>query len=62
MTVTHPIYLPLTTQLYIQGDPFIAKDPWAKHSRSIFALKKGASGASGGVEIVLANRPGQRHA
>jgi catechol 1,2-dioxygenase len=65
LTVTHPIYLPLTTQLYIKGDPFIAKDPWAKSSHNVFALKKGGSGASaasGAVEIVLANRPGQRRA
>jgi catechol 1,2-dioxygenase len=62
VTVTHPIYLPLTTQVYIQGDPFIAKDPWAKHSRVVFALKKGSGLSSGDVEIVLANRPGQRRA
>ena len=60
VTVTHPIYLPLTTQVYIQGDPFIAKDPWAKYSKLAFALKKGVSGSPGSVEIVLANRPGQR--
>jgi catechol 1,2-dioxygenase len=62
ITITHPIYLPLTTQLYIKGDPHIAKDPWAKHSRLVFPLKKGAAGSSGAFEIVLANRPGQRRA
>ena len=60
LTVTHPIYLPLTTQLYIKGDPFIAKDPWAKHSRLMVDLKKSGSGSTGGIEIVLANQPGQR--
>jgi catechol 1,2-dioxygenase len=60
ITVTHPIYLPLTTQLYIKGDPFIAKDPWARHSRLVVALNKGAAGSTGALEIVLANRPGQR--
>jgi len=63
LTVTHPIYLPLTTQVYIAGDPFIAKDPWAKHSRNVFRLEKATDGsatARGRFEIVLANRPGQR--
>ncbi len=62
VTITHPIYLPLTTQVYIQGDPFTAKDPWARHSKLAFSLKWGASGSTGSVEIVLANRPGQRRA
>ncbi len=60
ITVTHPIYLPLTTQLYIKGDPYIAKDPWATHSRLVLPLKKGSAGSTGAFEIVLANRPGQR--
>jgi catechol 1,2-dioxygenase len=62
LTVTHPIYLPLTTQIYMKGDPFIAKDPWAWHSRLVMAVKKGGNGSVGAVEIVLANRPGQRRA
>lgn len=62
ITITHPIYLPLTTQLYLQGDPFIAKDPWARHSHLVMPLKKGAAGSTGQFEIVLANRPGQRRA
>ncbi len=63
LTVTHPIYLPLTTQLYIAGDPYIAKDPWARHSRNVFRLEEpahAAGAARGRFEIVLANRPGQR--
>lgn len=62
LTVTHPIYLPLTTQVYMRGDPFIAKDPWAKHSKLIMVVKKAGAGSTGQVEIVLANRPGQRRA
>ena len=60
ITIIHPIFVPLTTQLYMRGDPFIAKDPWAKESRNVFDLKKRANGSTGEVEIVLASRPGQR--
>lgn len=59
MTIIHPLYLPLTTQLYFKGDPFIIKDPWAKHSRNMIVIKKGKDGSTGSVQIVLANRPGQ---
>ncbi len=62
LTVTHPIYLPLTTQIYMKGDPFIAKDPWAKHSRLVMPVKKSGAGSTGLVQIVLGNRPGQRRA
>lgn len=62
LTVTHPIYLPLTSQIYLKGDPFIAKDPWAKHSRLVMDVKKGSGGSAGAIDIVLANRPGQRRA
>jgi catechol 1,2-dioxygenase len=27
--VMDPLHVPLTTQLYFKGDPFVAKDPWA---------------------------------
>jgi catechol 1,2-dioxygenase len=60
LTITHPIYLPLTTQVYMKGDPFIAKDPWAKHSKNIVALNRQSKTAIGNFEIVLGNRPGQR--
>jgi catechol 1,2-dioxygenase len=60
VTITHPIYLPLTTQIYMKGDPFIAKDPWAKHSKNIVTVDKKSASATGQIEIVLANRPGQR--
>lgn len=62
LTITHPIYLPLTTQLYMTGDPFIAKDPWARHSRNMVTIKKAGGSSTGQFEIVLANRPGQRRA
>lgn len=60
LTIVHPIYLPLTTQIYFKGDPHIAKDPWAKHSRVLVGMKRGAGAASGSIDLVLANRPGQR--
>jgi len=62
ITITHPIYLPLTTQIYIKGDPYIAKDPWAKHSHLALDVKRSSASATGAIDIVLANRPGQRRA
>ena len=62
ITITHPIYVPLTTQIYIKGDPYIAKDPWAQHSRNVFELKSGGAVSTGSFEIVLANQPGQHRA
>ena len=29
------LHVPVTTQLYFKGDPFIAKDPWAGHKPSL---------------------------
>ncbi|MGH7360074.1 MAG: twin-arginine translocation pathway signal protein, partial [Candidatus Methylomirabilales bacterium] len=31
-TILHPLYGPLTTQLYFKGDPYLGQDPWAKPS------------------------------
>ena len=62
VTIVHPIYLPLTTQIYFTGDPHIAKDPWAQYSRVMAELKRSGGTASGSVEFVLANRPGQPRA
>ncbi|WP_310613829.1 twin-arginine translocation pathway signal protein [Limnohabitans sp.] len=53
LTVTHPVYLPLTTQLYFNGDPQIAKDPWAKHSKNMVKMNKD----QGTFEVVLGNTP-----
>jgi hypothetical protein len=56
ITITHPIYVPLTTQIYIKGDPYIAKDPWAQHSRNVFELKSGAAVAMGALSATLLAR------
>lgn len=62
ITIIHPMFLPLTTQIYFKGDPNIPNDPWAKHSRVLVGLKRGGGAASGSIDLVLANRPGQRRA
>lgn len=62
LTVTHPIYLPLTTQIYMKGDPYIAKDPWARHSKLVMTVAKGGTGSTGQIDIVLGNRPGLQRA
>lgn len=33
--VVESLHVPVTTQLYFKGDPFIAKDPWAGHKPSL---------------------------
>lgn len=53
MTVTHPVYLPLTTQLYFEGDSQIAKDPWARYSKNMVKMNKD----QGSFDIVLGNTP-----
>jgi catechol 1,2-dioxygenase len=53
LTVTHPVYLPLTTQLYFTGDPQIAKDPWAKYSKNRVKMDQD----KGRFDIVLGNTP-----
>jgi catechol 1,2-dioxygenase len=53
LTITHPVYLPLTTQVYFQNDSQIKNDPWAKHSELIATM----SGGNAKVEIVLGNTP-----
>jgi catechol 1,2-dioxygenase len=53
LSVTHPVYLPLTTQLYFSGDPQIGRDPWARHSRNLVQLR----GDRGRFDIVLGNTP-----
>lgn len=30
-----PLHVPLTTQLYFKGDPYLATDPWAGHKPSL---------------------------
>lgn len=53
LTVVHPIFVPLTTQLYFKGDSQIKGDPWAKHSTNIVEMK----GKDGRFDIVLAAGP-----
>jgi catechol 1,2-dioxygenase len=58
--VMHPMFGPLTTQLYFRGDPHLGDDPWAKASLAI-ALEAIAMGATarrqGRFDIVLAAVP-----
>jgi catechol 1,2-dioxygenase len=53
LTVVHPIFVPLTTQLYFKGDSQIKGDPWAKDSKNIVDMK----GKEGRIDIVLASGP-----
>jgi catechol 1,2-dioxygenase len=53
LTVVHPIFVPLTTQLYFKGDSQIKGDPWAKDSKVIVEMK----GKQGNIDIVLADGP-----
>lgn len=53
LTITHPVYLPLTTQVYFQNDAQIKNDPWAMHSELIAAV----SGSTAKIDIVLGNTP-----
>jgi catechol 1,2-dioxygenase len=56
LTVIHPIFVPLTTQIYFKGDTQIKGDPWAKHSKVIVAM----NGKEGNLDIVLAAGPLQK--
>ena len=51
LTVVHPLFVPLTTQLYFKGDSKIKDDPWAKKSKVIVDMKSG----QGHIDIVLAS-------
>ena len=55
--VMHPMFGPLTTQLYFKGDPHLGEDPWAKPSLAI-ELASQATGVTtrrqGRFDIVLA--------
>lgn len=58
LTITHPVYLPLTTQVYFQNDTQIKDDPWAQHSELIAKI----SGNNATVDIVLGNTPPRKRA
>lgn len=52
--VIESLHVPLTTQLYFKGDPFIAKDPWAGHKQSLaIGLKQDGKLRRGVFDIVL---------
>ncbi len=55
--VMHPLYGPLTTQLYFKRDPYLSQDPWAKPSLAIDLESQTTGGAKrllGKFNIVLA--------
>jgi catechol 1,2-dioxygenase len=53
--VMESLHVPVTTQLYFKGDPFIAKDPWAGHKPSLaIDLKQDGKLRRGVFDIVLA--------
>ncbi len=54
--VMESLHIPLTTQLYFRGDPFIGGDPWAKHKPSLaIGLKQEGQYLRGVFDLVLAN-------
>ena len=55
-SVMESVHVPVTTQLYFKGDPFLAKDPWAaRHQQSLaIDLKKDGAVRRGVFDIVLA--------
>ena len=53
--VMESLHVPVTTQLYFKGDPFIARDPWAGHKPSVaIDLEQKGKLRSGVFDIVLA--------
>ena len=55
--VMHPLYGPLTTQLYFKGDPYLSQDPWAKPSLAIDREPQGTGAVKhfrGVFNVVLA--------
>jgi catechol 1,2-dioxygenase len=53
--VMESLHIPVTTQLYFKGDPFIAKDPWAGGKASLaIDLKQEGKLRRGVFDIVLA--------
>jgi catechol 1,2-dioxygenase len=52
--VSESLHVPLTTQLYFKGDPFIGKDPWASRKPSLaIALKQNGDFLHAAFDIVL---------
>ena len=54
--VMESVHVPVTTQLYFKGDPYIADDPWADHKPSLaIDLTQDGSLRRGRFDIVLDN-------
>jgi len=55
-SVMESVHVPVTTQLYFKGDPFLANDPWAARQQQSLAidLKKDGAVRRGVFDIVLA--------
>ncbi|MGH7630692.1 MAG: twin-arginine translocation pathway signal protein [Gemmatimonadales bacterium] len=53
--VMESLHVPVTTQLYFKGDPFIANDPWARHKPSLaIDLEQDGKVRRGVFDVVLA--------
>ena len=53
--VLESLHVPVTTQLYFKGDPFLANDPWAAHKPSLaIDLKQDGKLRRGVFDVVLA--------
>lgn len=53
LMTSHNGTVPLITQIYFEGDPEIAKDPWASKSRNVIELDKGAAVWKATFDVVL---------
>ena len=54
--VMNSLHVPVTTQIYFKGDPFIANDPWANHKPSLaIDLKQDGKLRRGVFDVVLAS-------
>jgi len=52
--VMDSLHVPLTTQLYFQGDPFLAKDPWAGSKKTLaIDLRRDGQQRRGVFDIAL---------
>lgn len=55
LRVMESLHVPLTTQLYFKGDPYLANDPWASHkTSSTIDLELDGTLRRGVFDIVLA--------
>ena len=53
--VMESLHVPVTTQVYFKGDPFIANDPWAGHKPSLaIELRHDGTLRRGSFDVVLA--------